>query len=172
MDQDVVKGTLDLLLTNVLGVDRGDLSPDVSLVDDLALDSLDLLEVAIALEDNLGVAISEREIMNVRTYDDLVRLTSLHLARAEARRLPGSPPRVTVRIVSPVHGRRSTLERSFVLTPYAAQLIAEDIRGLADGRVEVTVPADTPDAILAPIERQARAAARAVDVAIHRQAAA
>ena len=55
-----------------LGVDVEDLRPDVSLVDDLAADSLDLLDIALAIEADLGRALPRRFLDAVRTYGDLL----------------------------------------------------------------------------------------------------
>ena len=46
------------LVAERLGVSPEDVIPEASLADELAVDSLDLLEIAIALEAELGIAVA------------------------------------------------------------------------------------------------------------------
>src|SRR2546421_635898 len=55
-----------------LGVGPEELRPDVSLADDLAVDSLDLIDLALALEAEWGVVLRRRALESVRTYGDLL----------------------------------------------------------------------------------------------------
>lgn len=55
-----------------LGLQTDQLSPEVSLTDDLAADSLDLVELAIELEEEFAVGLAEDSLDHVRTYGDLV----------------------------------------------------------------------------------------------------
>ena len=56
------------MVAEQLGVGVEEIAPDVSLPDDLAADSLDLVELALALEVRCGVTISDRRLETVRTY--------------------------------------------------------------------------------------------------------
>jgi acyl carrier protein len=67
------------ILDERLGLSPALLGPHVSLADDLAADSLDLLEVVIDLESAFGIVLAEREIDRVRTVSDLVRVVARHL---------------------------------------------------------------------------------------------
>jgi acyl carrier protein len=60
------------LLHDRLGVGPELLGPHVALGDDLAVDSLDVLELVIELESAFGVVLPEREIDRMRTVADLV----------------------------------------------------------------------------------------------------
>src|SRR3989449_479577 len=55
-----------------LGVGPEELRPDVSLTDDLAADSLDLIDLGLALEAECGVVLRRRALESVRTYGDLL----------------------------------------------------------------------------------------------------
>ncbi len=55
------------------------LGPHVMLVDDLAIDSLDLLDVVIDLESAFGIVVPEREIDRLRTVGDLVQVVARFL---------------------------------------------------------------------------------------------
>ena len=155
------------LVAENLGVDAEELSLDVSLVDDLAADSLDVLEVGLTLEADLGLSIPERALSRVRTYGDLVE-TVLTLVRAR-RELPGGEPLLVAARVVPTRG--GVIERAGWLTPYVVQSIGEDARRAGQGaRLELGVGAATSDAHLARVVEQfAWLAAFGVDVKVSRK---
>jgi acyl carrier protein len=47
-------------------------SPDSRLVEDLGIDSLDLVSIVLTAQENYGVAIDEDEVAELRTMADLV----------------------------------------------------------------------------------------------------
>lgn len=159
------------LVAERLGVGVEELVSDVSLRDDLAADSLDLVELAMALEGEFAIVVPERILDEVRTYGDLLHtITRLIRARCEAEARGAEPPeRVWVRIVPAGDESSSTLERTGWLTPYTAETITED--AVAAGRgasLEVTVGASAM-AGLARVQRQfARLGARGVQVTVRR----
>lgn len=69
------------LVSRHLGVGLEELGSDVSLRDDLAADSLDLVELALALEATFAIAIPDRMLDRVRTYRDLVEATGFLVGR-------------------------------------------------------------------------------------------
>jgi acyl carrier protein len=150
---DFVEPRVRRVVADQLGVGADELAPDVSLVDDLAADSLDLVELALALENELGVAVPESVIEHLRTYGDLVdslRVLSGPVAsKSPTSHRPVFP--VSARIVSGRHG--GELRRADVLTPYAMQSLVEDALSAGRGaRLEVTVPSDLSDARVALLE--------------------
>ncbi len=50
----------------------GDVTMDSSLADDLQADSLDAVELAMAVEESFGVAIPDEELPNMKTVGDIV----------------------------------------------------------------------------------------------------
>lgn len=66
---DRVKG----LLVDKFGVPEDDISPEATF-EDLDLDSLDLVEFALAAEEELGVRISDEEAEDLETLQDTVKL--------------------------------------------------------------------------------------------------
>jgi acyl carrier protein len=60
------------LVADRLGVDVQTLQADVELGADLAVDSLDLADLALALEEELSIVISDDALATVRTFGDLV----------------------------------------------------------------------------------------------------
>ena len=61
------------LLTDKFGVPAEDISRQATF-EDLDLDSLDLVEFALAAEEELGVRISDEEAAELETLDDTVKL--------------------------------------------------------------------------------------------------
>ncbi|HVX18405.1 MAG TPA: acyl carrier protein [Acidimicrobiales bacterium] len=58
----------------VLSVDAGAVTEQASFADDLEADSLDLVELVMAVEDRLGVEIGEDDLGDVATVGDAVDL--------------------------------------------------------------------------------------------------
>src|SRR5436309_15647473 len=73
------------LVADYLGVSADELTPEVSLTDDLAADSLDLVDLALALEGEFGIEVPARAVDEVRTYGDLVE-TAVALTRGQRAR--------------------------------------------------------------------------------------
>jgi acyl carrier protein len=69
------------LVSTHLGVGLEQLVADVSLRDDLAADSLDLAELALALEGTFTIVVPDRILASVRTYHDLVVATGRLIER-------------------------------------------------------------------------------------------
>ena len=60
------------IISEQLEVDQSVLSQNTSFVDDLGADSIDLLELVLAFEDEFGIQIDEDDIKNIRTVGDIV----------------------------------------------------------------------------------------------------
>ena len=60
----------------VLGVDAAAVTEDAKFGEDLDADSLDLVELVMALEERLDVTIPEEELENITTVGDAVALVS------------------------------------------------------------------------------------------------
>ena len=137
------------LVAEHLGVGVEELGSHVSLRDDLAADSLDLVELAVALEGEFGIVVPETVFDDVRTYGDLVRATAC-LIRARSAETGGaeSPARVWLRL-TPASGQSVTLERTVWLTPYTAETIGEDaVRAGPGARLELKIATHTVEGFL------------------------
>jgi acyl carrier protein len=62
------------ILTDRLGIASSDITTDAKLVDDLGMDSLDAVELAIATERQFGVSVSDEQVAKLLTVGDVVRL--------------------------------------------------------------------------------------------------
>lgn len=51
-----------------------DIRPEAHLVDDLDLDSIDAIDLAVRLEEQLGVSFTEQDLKSVQTLQDVVDL--------------------------------------------------------------------------------------------------
>jgi acyl carrier protein len=134
------------LVADEMGVDPAELTPDVSLTDDLAADSLDLVLLVLLLETELAVTISEHRMQQVRTYGDLAALVATVRRESAGAHADLATVFARTRVVPGAARPNRPLERSGLLTPYAAQLIAEDALHAGAGSVlEMDVSAATHD---------------------------
>jgi acyl carrier protein len=157
------------LLADELGIDAAELEPATSLVEDLAADSLDLVALALVVEDRFGFEFPDRAFEETRTYGELVDVVA-RLATRRSMRTGRWMSRGWVRSrLIPPKSKRWQLLRAAWLTPYDAQLIAEDGRHSAGGtRLDVEVAADGQDGSLTAMrESLARVAEHGVKVAVH-----
>ena len=165
-----VESRMQQLVAEQLGVDLADLAPDASLTDDLAADSLDLLELALALESEFTIALPQRWVDEIRTYRDLVDAVMASGNGGQWReRLTSRPLSVKTRVV-PTPDQLVSLERAGELTPYAMQVIAEDAARAGRGaQLEVTMPANADDVDLAIVRDEFAQLERfGVDVRVRR----
>ena len=157
------------LVAERLGVGLDQLVSSIALRDDLAADSLDLVELAVALEGEFAIVVPERILDQVRTYSELVHATGLLIGARRAAEARGAEPpaRIWARIVPAMGESASTLERTGWLTPYAAETIAEDaLRAGSGARLEVTVAAGTAASVARVQHQFARLRKRGVQVTV------
>lgn len=60
------------LIVENLGVDEEEVTPEATLMDDLGADSLDAVELSLALEDELDIRIPDEEFEQMKTVQDIV----------------------------------------------------------------------------------------------------
>jgi acyl carrier protein len=60
------------IISEQLEVDQSKLSVSTSFIDDLGADSIDLLELVLAFEDEFGIEINEDDIKDIKTVGDIV----------------------------------------------------------------------------------------------------
>jgi len=70
---DEIRSGLATILDEVADVSPDDVSDDKSFVDDLDVDSLSMVEVAMAAEEKFGVKIPDDELPKLKTVGDAVR---------------------------------------------------------------------------------------------------
>jgi acyl carrier protein len=60
------------IVVDKLGVDRSEVTPEAVFVDDLGADSLDLVELIMAMEEEFGFEIADEEAEKMRTVQDVI----------------------------------------------------------------------------------------------------
>ncbi len=60
------------IIVDTLSCEADAVTMEATLADDLGADSLDAVELNMALEDNLGVSIPDEELANLKTVGDIV----------------------------------------------------------------------------------------------------
>ncbi|HPC04827.1 MAG TPA: acyl carrier protein [Syntrophales bacterium] len=60
------------IIVEQLNVTEEECVLEASFIDDLGADSLDLVELVMAMEDHFGIEISDEELMKIRTIQDAV----------------------------------------------------------------------------------------------------
>jgi acyl carrier protein len=70
-DQEILNG-LGEIIEEIAGVPAADVTPEKSFVDDLDIDSLSMVEIAVAAQDQFGVEIPDDELKNLKTVKDVV----------------------------------------------------------------------------------------------------
>jgi acyl carrier protein len=66
------------------GIEPSSIEPSAHLIDDLDLDSIDLVDLAVSLEQERGIKLDEEELKSVRTVGDAVNAIRAALARGAA----------------------------------------------------------------------------------------
>ena len=64
--------TIKKIIVDQLGVDEYEVTMDASFVDDLGADSLDLVELVMAMEDEFGIEIPDEDAEGIHTVSDAV----------------------------------------------------------------------------------------------------
>jgi len=73
--QEILSGLAEIV-EEVAGVAQDDVSLEKSFVDDLDIDSLSMVEIAVQAEDKFGVKIPDDELANLKTVGDAVDYVS------------------------------------------------------------------------------------------------
>ena len=71
MSQEILEG-LAVIVNEVAGVPVEDVQSSKSFVDDLDIDSLSMVEIAVQTEDKYGVKIPDEDLAGLRTVGDVV----------------------------------------------------------------------------------------------------
>ncbi|MBI4619662.1 MAG: acyl carrier protein [Desulfobacterales bacterium] len=79
MGNESVEAKIKAIIVEQLGIDAEDVVNEASFVDDLGADSLDLVELIMALEEEFGQEISDEEAENIQTVQEAIDYISEHL---------------------------------------------------------------------------------------------
>jgi acyl carrier protein len=79
MDRTEIESKLTDLLVDELGIERDAITDDAKFEEDLDVDSLGVVELLMALEDNFGVKIPDEEAEQITTVGQAVDLVEIKL---------------------------------------------------------------------------------------------
>jgi acyl carrier protein len=66
------------IIAEQLAVNEDEVKPDASFVDDLGADSLDQVELVMALEEEFNIEISDEDAEKIRTVNDTLKYIQAH----------------------------------------------------------------------------------------------
>jgi acyl carrier protein len=70
-EQEILEG-LGEIVEDIAGVPAAEVTPEKSFVDDLDIDSLAMVEIAVAAQDKFGVEIPDDQLKDLATVQDVV----------------------------------------------------------------------------------------------------
>ena len=169
---ELAEARLRQLVAERLGINATQVRTDAFLVDDLGADEVDLLEIAVALEEEFGLVVPDAVLRRVRTYGDFSAALPLlleNLADSDVAGLLASGS-VRVRVIRNAPDEAGAILRAARLTPRVIEGIVEDVLGTAGvTRLELTCSGDTTDSQLAHIaQRLAWLRTRGFQVSVQR----
>jgi acyl carrier protein len=69
------------IIVEQLGVNESEVTPEAKFVDDLGADSLDLVELVMALEEEYNLEISDEDAEKILTVGDAIEYIQAHVAQ-------------------------------------------------------------------------------------------
>ncbi|QBI54802.1 acyl carrier protein [Streptomonospora litoralis] len=70
-EQEILNG-LGEIVDEIAGVSASEVTPEKSFVDDLDIDSLSMVEIAVAAQDKFGVEIPDDQLKDLKTVQDVI----------------------------------------------------------------------------------------------------
>ena len=77
-EEEIIAGLAEIM-EEVTGIEPSEITPEKSFVDDLDIDSLSMVEIAVQAEDRFEVKIPDAELANLKSVGDAVRYVSKNL---------------------------------------------------------------------------------------------
>ncbi len=74
-DQEILAGLAEII-EEIAGTPADEVTPGASFVDDLDIDSLSMVEIAVAAQDKFGVEIPDEQLKDLKTVQDVVTFVS------------------------------------------------------------------------------------------------
>ena len=74
-DQEILAGLAEII-DEIAGVPADEVTPEKNFVDDLDIDSLSMVEIAVAAQDKFGVEIPDEQLKDLKTVQDVVTFVS------------------------------------------------------------------------------------------------
>ena len=61
------------IITNYIDIDPSEIKPDSSLRGDIGMSSLDMINMAVEIEDTFGISLPNNDISNISTVEELMK---------------------------------------------------------------------------------------------------
>ena len=78
MEKTVERRVIEIIVEQ-LGVSEEEVTLEASFIDDLGADSLDLVELIMAMEEEFGIEISDEDAEKIQTVQDVVNYINEHM---------------------------------------------------------------------------------------------
>jgi acyl carrier protein len=77
-----VEDKVKQIIVEQLGVDESEVTPTASFIDDLGADSLDTVELVMALEEGFGMEIPDEDAEKITTVKDAIGYIESHMPKS------------------------------------------------------------------------------------------
>jgi acyl carrier protein len=78
MAAETIEARVKEIICEQLGLSEEEVRPDASFIEDLGADSLDIVELVMALEEEYNIEVSDEDAEKIRTVRDLVSYIERH----------------------------------------------------------------------------------------------
>lgn len=79
MNQEAIAARVTQVLVDMFELKEAQVTPDAHLYEDLDLDSLDAIDLAVKLKTETGIKLTEQEMKQIRTVADIIAIVSANL---------------------------------------------------------------------------------------------
>lgn len=79
MNNDIFE-KLKAIAVNQIGIDEEKVTPDSDIIKDLGLDSLDIVDMLMSVEETFGVTIDDSDVAEMKTVADVVKFIEDNVA--------------------------------------------------------------------------------------------
>jgi len=79
MEHEEIFAKVKEVIVDQLSVEEDDVTVDASFFDDLGADSLDIVELVMALEDSFGISIPDEDAESIKTVGDAVEYIAANM---------------------------------------------------------------------------------------------
>ena len=78
MATSAIEAKVQSIIADQLGVGEDEIKPESSFIEDLGADSLDIVELVMAMEEEFEVEIPDEEAENIKTVGDAINYINTH----------------------------------------------------------------------------------------------
>lgn len=78
MSTSTIETKVKSIIADQLGVGEDEIKPESSFIEDLGADSLDIVELVMAMEEEFEVEIPDEEAENIKTVGDAINYVNTH----------------------------------------------------------------------------------------------